>query len=104
MSSRPVWPGESSPLGAHWDGDGTNFALFSDGAEAVDVCLFGDDGIEQRIPLSEMTNHIWHGYLPGIGPGQRYGFRCDGPFDPAWGARWNPSKLLLDPYARAVEG
>ncbi len=104
MSGRPVWPGEPTPLGAHWDGHGTNFALFSDGAEAVDLCLFAEDGTEQRIGLEELTNHVWHGYLPGVAPGQRYGFRCDGPFDPAWGARWNPSKLLLDPYARAVDG
>jgi len=104
MNDPVAWPGEPAPLGAHWNGNGTNFALFSDGAESVDICLFDDDGTEHRVALEELTNHVWHGYLPGVGPGQRYGFRCDGPFDPEWGARWNPSKLLLDPYARAVEG
>jgi isoamylase len=102
------WPGSPRPLGATWDGEGTNVALFSEGAEAVDVCLFdeGPDGVlhETRIPLEETTYHVWHGYLPQVGPGQRYGFRVDGPFDPANGQRYNPSKLLVDPYARAVDG
>ena len=100
----PCWPGAPFPLGATWDGEGTNFALFSDGAEAVDVCLFDADGTEHRVTLDEHTDHVWHGYVPRVAPGQRYGFRCDGPFDPAWGARWNPSKLLTDPYARAITG
>jgi len=103
-----AWPGRPAPLGATWDGEGTNVALFSQGAEAVDVCLFDDgpDGTtrETRIPLEESTFHVWHGYLPLVGPGQRYGFRVDGPFDPGQGQRFNPSKLLLDPYARAVDG
>jgi isoamylase len=99
-----TWPGRPAPLGATWDGEGTNFALFSDGAEAVDLCLFSASGDEARIPLTETTNKVWHGYVPRIGPGQRYGFRVDGPFDPARGHRWNPAKLLLDPYARAVAG
>jgi isoamylase len=98
------WPGRPFPLGATWDGEGTNVALFSNGAEAVDVCLFDEQGTETRIPLEESTFHVWHGYLPQIGPGQRYGFRVDGPFDPADGQRYNPGKLLLDPYARAIEG
>jgi isoamylase len=98
------WPGRPTPLGATWDGEGTNVAVFSHGAEAVDVCLFDDDGRETRVPLEETTFHVWHGYLPQVGPGQRYGFRVDGPFDPASGLRYNPSKLLLDPYARAIEG
>jgi glycogen operon protein len=98
------WPGRPHPLGATWDGEGTNFAVFSDGAEAVDVCLFSPDGAEHRVPLEETTHKVWHGYLPRIGPGQLYGFRVDGPFDPDHGARWNASKLLLDPYARAVSG
>ena len=102
-TERP-WPGRPRPLGATWDGEGTNVALFSQGAEAVDVCLFDDDGRETRIPLEESTFHVWHGYLPQVGPGQRYGFRVDGPFDPSAGQRYNPSKLLVDPYARAVEG
>jgi glycogen operon protein len=99
-----TWPGRATPLGATWDGEGTNFALFSEGAEAVDLCLFDEAGAETRVPLEETTHHVWHGYLPGIGPGHRYGYRADGPFDPQRGARWNPSKLLLDPYARAVDG
>ena len=99
-----TWPGHPSPLGATWDGEGTNFALWAPEAETVDLCLFDDAGGEQRIVLDEMTYHVWHGYLPRIGPGQRYGFRVDGPFDPARGARWNPSKLLADPYARAFDG
>jgi glycogen operon protein len=99
-----TWPGRPHPLGATWDGEGTNFALFSYGAEAVDVCLFDASGAEERIPLEEATNKVWHGYVPRVGPGQRYGFRVDGPFDPERGFRWNPAKLLLDPYARAVSG
>ncbi|MGZ4539832.1 MAG: glycogen debranching protein GlgX [Blastococcus sp.] len=103
MSRRP-WPGRPFPLGAHWDGEGTNFAVFSQGAEAVDVCLFDDDGTETRIALEDSTYHVWHGYLPQVGPGQRYGYRVDGPFSPATGQRFNPCKLLVDPYARAVDG
>ena len=97
------WPGRARPLGATWDGDGTNFAIASDGAEGVELCLFDDVG-EHRLPLRELTDHVWHGYVPGVRPGQRYGFRCAGPFHPEWGARWNPAKLLLDPYARAISG
>ncbi|HEU5035090.1 MAG TPA: glycogen debranching protein GlgX [Mycobacteriales bacterium] len=100
----PSWPGSPTPLGAHWNGEGTNFALWAPAAESVDLCLFGDDGSEQRVSLEEVTYHVWHGYVPRVGPGQRYGFRVDGPFDPARGARWNPSKLLADPYARAFDG
>ncbi len=99
-----VWPGSPAPLGAHWDGTGTNFALWSAGATAVDLCLFDPDGTEHRHRLQETTHQVWHGRLPGVGPGQRYGYRVHGPYDPAAGARWNPAKLLLDPYARAVDG
>ena len=99
-----VWPGRPHPLGATWDGEGTNFALFSASAEAVDLCLIDDDGSETRIPLEESTFHVWHGYLPQVGPGQRYGYRVDGPSTRPRGLRFNPSKLLLDPYARAIEG
>jgi isoamylase len=102
-SPRP-WPGRPSPLGATWDGEGTNVALFSSGAESVEVCLFDDSGRETRIALEESTHHVWHGYLPQVGPGQRYGFRVAGPFDPASGLRYNSAKLLLDPYARAIQG
>ncbi len=103
MTQRP-WPGAPTPLGATWDGEGTNLALFSQGAEAVDVCLFDEAGRERRIPLEESTHHVWHGYLPQVGPGQRYGFRVDGPYAPERGLRFNPSKLLVDPYARAIDG
>ena len=99
-----AWPGDSYPLGASYDGTGTNFALFSEVAEQVDLCLFGDDGTETRVALPETDAFVWHGYLPGIGPGQRYGYRVDGPYDPATGRRCNPAKLLIDPYAKAVEG
>ncbi|MFP5219226.1 MAG: glycogen debranching protein GlgX [Actinomycetes bacterium] len=98
------WPGSPVPLGATWDGEGTNVALFASQAEAVDVCLFDETGRESRIGLEESTFHVWHGYLPQVGPGTRYGFRVDGPFSPANGQRHNPSKLLLDPYARAIDG
>ena len=98
------WPGRPFPLGAHWDGEGTNVALFSQGAEAVHLCLFDENGIETQVELEESTYHVWHGFLPQVAPGQRYGFRVEGPFDPASGLRYNPSKLLVDPYARAIEG
>ncbi|WP_455354206.1 glycogen debranching protein GlgX [Streptomyces sp. SYSU K217416] len=105
----PVWPGAPTPLGARFrvgpDGvAGTNFALWAGGAEAVEVCLFDDRGAETRCPLTELTHEIWHGFIPGVQPGQRYGFRVHGRWDPWTGARWNPAKLLLDPYARAVDG
>ncbi|MFI6459729.1 glycogen debranching protein GlgX [Streptomyces sp. NPDC050538] len=105
----PVWPGTPMPLGARYrvgpDGvAGTNFALWAGGAEAVELCLFDEDGVETRAPLTELTHEIWHGFLPGVLPGQRYGFRVHGRWDPWTGARWNPAKLLLDPYARAVDG
>ncbi|MFI0984664.1 glycogen debranching protein GlgX [Streptomyces exfoliatus] len=105
----PVWPGAPTPLGARCrvgpDGiAGTNFALWAGGAEAVELCLFDPDGTERRLPLTELTHEIWHGFVPGIGAGQRYGYRVHGRWDPWTGARWNPAKLLLDPYARAVDG
>jgi isoamylase len=100
----PVWPGRPRPLGATWDGEGTNFALFAEEAEAVELCLFSEDGASRSLELSEVTAHTWHGYVPGVGPGQRYGFRVHGPYDPRRGLRYNPAKLLLDPYARAIEG
>ena len=78
-----AWPGSPFPLGAHWDGDGVNFALWSTTARGVSVCLFDSDGREMRIPLDESTYHVWHGYLPGVGPGQRYGFRVEGTYDPS---------------------
>ncbi|MFT4051376.1 MAG: glycogen debranching protein GlgX [Microbacterium sp.] len=99
-----VWPGSAYPLGATFDGNGTNFALFSEGAERVELCLFGDRGKETRVELVDVDAHVWHAYLPTIQPGQRYGFRVHGANDPARGLRFNPNKLLLDPYAKAVEG
>jgi glycogen operon protein len=104
MMGMQVWPGRSHPLGATWDGSGTNFALFSENATAVELCLFDQQGHETRIALPEVENYVWHGYLPGVGPGQRYGFRVHGPYQPAASERFNPHKLLIDPYARALEG
>jgi glycogen operon protein len=100
-----VWPGEPFPLGAHWDGQGTNFVLFSSVATGVDLCLFDHDGTQtERLPFTENTGGAWHGYVPGCQPGQRYGFRVEGPWQPMQGMRCNPTKLLLDPYARAITG
>jgi glycogen operon protein len=99
-----IWPGQPYPLGATWDGRGTNFALFSEHAETVELCLFDAEGYERRVTMDEQTAFIWHVYLPGIGPGQRYGYRVHGPYDPAGGHRFNPAKLLIDPYAKAIEG
>jgi glycogen operon protein len=103
-----LWPGQPFPLGASYDGAGTNFSLFSEVGTGVDLCLFDDgpDGEmrEECIPLTEVTALCWHGYLPNVGPGQRYGYRVHGPYEPQNGHRCNPAKLLLDPYAKAVEG
>jgi len=99
-----LWPGSPYPLGATYDGAGTNFAVFSEVADRVDLCLFDRPGVERRVPLAEVDAFVWHGYLPGIEPGQRYGFRVHGPSDPRHGHRCNPNKLLLDPYAKAVDG
>jgi len=99
-----IWPGSPYPLGATYDGGGTNFALFSEVADRVELCLFDDDGTETRVDLPEREALVWHGYLPRIVPGQRYGYRVHGPFDPSAGLRCNPSKLLLDPYAKAIDG
>ncbi|WP_033294316.1 glycogen debranching protein GlgX [Amycolatopsis jejuensis] len=96
------WPGKPYPLGATYDGVGTNFALFSEAAEYVDLCLFDDEGNETRSRLEEVDGFVHHGYLLGVGPGQRYGFRVHGPYDPGRGLRCNPSKLLIDPYAKAL--
>jgi len=97
-----LWPGTAYPLGATYDGNGTNFALFSEVAEKVELCLFDDNLAETRIQLTEVDGNVWHGYLPGVQPGQRYGYRVSGEWDPAKGLRCNPNKLLLDPYAKAV--
>jgi glycogen operon protein len=100
-----VWPGQPFPLGATWDGSGVNFALFSENATGVDLCLFdapGDARERLRIPLRERSDQVWHGYLPDARPGQLYGYRVHGPYAPADGHRFNPAKLLIDPYAKAV--
>jgi glycogen operon protein len=112
-----VWPGSAYPLGATFDGSGTNFSLFSEAAEAVELCLFDSPGnggpvevggkaetVETRIAMPEVDGYVWHCYLPAVQPGQRYGYRVHGPYDPSSGARCNPAKLLLDPYAKAVSG
>jgi glycogen operon protein len=99
-----IWPGQAYPLGATYDGSGTNFALFSGVAERVELCLFDDDGNETRVEVPEVDAFVWHCYLPDVQPGQRYGYRVHGPWDPTQGLRCNPNKLLLDPYAKATTG
>lgn len=99
-----TWPGSRFPLGATVRDGGTNFAIFSEVAEKVDLCLIAEDGHETRVPLQEVDAFVWHAFLPGVGAGQRYGYRVHGPHDPAAGLRCNPNKLLLDPYARAISG
>jgi isoamylase len=99
-----TWPGSPYPLGATYDGSGTNFAVFSSVAERVELCLFAEDGSEERVRLLEVDASVWHAYLPNVGPGQEYGFRVHGAYDPENGLRTNPAKLLLDPYAKATSG
>jgi glycogen operon protein len=99
-----VWPGRPFPLGPTWDGEGTNFSLFSRNAQRVELCLFDGDDRERRIELTHVTAHNWHCYLPGVGPGTRYGYRVHGPYEPEHGHRFNPHKLLIDPYAKGIEG
>ncbi|HEV7448089.1 MAG TPA: glycogen debranching enzyme, partial [Steroidobacteraceae bacterium] len=98
---RAVWPGQPYPRGATWDGEGVNFSLFSTHAEKVELCIFDPSGRHelQRIPLRERTDEIWHSYLPEARPGLLYGYRVYGPYDPARGHRFNPNKLLIEPYA-----
>ena len=100
----PVGPGEPYPLGATWDGQGVNFALYSEHATRVELCLFDDEGRETRLPLKEQTHRVWHGYVRGLRPGQRYGYRVHGPYEPDKGLRFNPNVVLLDPYAKALDG
>ena len=104
MDEQEIWPGSAYPLGATYDGAGVNFSIFSEHATKVELCLFDDDGNEERIRLPEMDGYVWHAFLPGIHPGQKYGFRVYGPYDPSQGLRCNPNKLLLDPYAKAIDG
>ncbi|MGB5180506.1 MAG: glycogen debranching protein GlgX [Gammaproteobacteria bacterium] len=105
-ASIAVWPGQPCPLGASWDGEGVNFALFSEHAERVELCLFDQRGRREtaRIPMQWQTDQVWHCYLPEARPGQLYGYRVHGPYDPEQGHRFNPNKLLLDPYARDIVG
>src|SRR5215210_8892005 len=101
-----IWPGRPYPLGATWDGFGVNFALFSENATAVELCLFdAETNVETaRIRLPEHTDYVWHVYLPYLLPGQRYGYRVHGPYEPERGHRFNPHQLLIDPYAKAIDG
>ena len=99
-----VWPGSHVPLGATPDAGGTNFALASEVAELVVLCLFDEEGHEEQLTLREYDSGVWHGYVPGVGVGQRYGYRVHGPYDRSRGLRCNPAKLLMDPYARAFDG
>ena len=100
-----IWPGRPYPLGATWDGIGVNFALFSEHATGVELCLFQDEGDTREsltLWLTERTDQVWHCYLPDLRPGQFYGYRVHGPYEPQLGHRFNPAKLLIDPYARAI--
>ncbi len=99
-----IWPGKAYPLGSAYDGAGVNFAVFSDVASKVELCLIADDDTETRIELTEVDGYVWHGYVPNLQPGQRYGYRVHGPYEPDKGQRCNPNKLLLDPYAKAIDG
>ncbi len=104
MTTR-IWPGKPYPLGATWDGSGTNFAIYSEHAEKVELCLFDSAEAEKeshRIQLPEQTDQVWHVYLPDVMPGQVYGYRVYGPYKPQEGHRFNPNKVLLDPYAKAI--
>jgi isoamylase len=104
MKKPTVWPGRPYPLGAEGDEGGVNFALYAENATAVDLCLFDDSGQETRVRMPEQANRVWHAYWPGIKPGQLYGYRVSGPYQPEQGHRFNPAKLLLDPYAKAISG
>jgi len=102
-----VWPGKNYPLGATWDGEGVNFALFSENATGIELCLFDKDRGEKEtriVPLRERTHGVWHCYLPDARPGQLYGYRVHGPYAPEQGHRFNPAQLLIDPYAKAITG
>ena len=102
-----IWPGKPYPLGATYDGRGVNFALFSENAQGVELCLFDSEDPGRQYPpieMTEQTAHVWHAYVPGLKPGQLYGFRVYGEYNPRAGSRFNPSKVLLDPYAKAIHG
>src|SRR5206468_13118725 len=99
-----VWPGRPFPLGPAWDGEGTNFSIFSENAVRVELCLFDEADHETRVEVTNRTAFNWHCYVPGVGPGQRYGYRLHGPYAPQSGKRFNAAKLLIDPYAKSIEG
>jgi isoamylase len=102
-----IWPGSPHPLGATWDGEGVNFAIFSEHATSVELCLFDTPESAQpsaQVSMSAATDRVWHAYLPDVRPGALYGYRVDGPYAPEEGHRFNPAKLLIDPYAKAVSG
>lgn len=102
-----IYPGRPFPLGATWEGEGVNFALYAENATGVDLCLFDEEyGSTEtaRIRVREVSHHVWHAYVPGLKPGQLYGYRVYGPYEPENGNRFNPNKLLLDPYAKAIAG
>ncbi len=103
---RRCLPGKPYPLGATWDGTGVNFALYSENATKVELCLYDNRSRREteRIQLAEQTAFVWHGYIPGLQPGQLYGYRVHGPWEPERGLRFNPAKLLIDPYAKAIAG
>ena len=102
MSDKRVYPGNPYPLGATWDGRGVNFAIYSENATRVELCLVDKEGTETRIALPERTAFVWHGYVPGIRPKQLYVYRLHGPYEPEKGLRFNPDKVLFDPYGRAL--
>jgi glycogen operon protein len=107
MADAKIWPGREHPLGATVDADGVNFAVYSSGAEKVEVCIYDPENPQRQlrcIPLTERTAHVWHGFVPGLKAGTLYGYRAHGPYEPRAGLRYNPSKLLVDPYARALHG
>jgi glycogen operon protein len=97
-------PGVSAPLGATWDGSGTNFAIYSENAIGIELCLVDSEGLETRVPLQERTEFVWHCRIEDVGPGQLYGYRVHGPWEPRSGLRFNPANRLLDPCAKAVSG
>src|SRR3569833_4310680 len=99
-----IWPGDPYPLGATYDGAGTNFSVFSEAADQVELCLFDDAGEETRVPLTEIDGFVWHGYVPWVGPGQRYGFRVHGPYEPARGQRSTPTTHHLNPNPQPNQG
>src|SRR4051812_31246221 len=105
-ASPAIWKGHAYPLGATWAGDGVNFALFSEHATGVELGHFDRLGETEtsRVPFTERGNSVWHGFVPGLKPGQLYGYRVHGPYEPAHGHRFNPNKVLLDPYAKAIAG